>query len=422
MVHFLEVWLHGTRVGTITNLESDYNAFAFDERYLADPHRPTLSLGFLDADANVSLPQRIPRVRLLPFFANLLPEGHLRKYLADQARVNQQRDFALLWLLGDDLPGAVVTSHQSGAGFPSQDSIISERIEADPHVLKFSLAGVQLKFSAIMEPQGGLTIPVHGKDGDWLVKMPSAIYDKVPENEYAMLTFARSVGIDVPHIELIESTSIQNMPTEIRSDLGRALAIKRFDRLDKQRIHIEDFNQIYNQYPAEKYDNVSYDNMLADIWTTLGEAQTREFVRRLIFSVGIGNADMHLKNWSVIYPDAKTPQLSPAYDYVSTIAYIENDALALNLARTRKWSDITYDHLERFARRAKVPRGIVLDSAREMVAQMRDIWPAIKGELDVPGHVLSKIDEQLDLVPIFNGTQITSVSGTMDAIEHQEIA
>ncbi|MBB5536239.1 serine/threonine protein kinase HipA of HipAB toxin-antitoxin module [Rhizobium giardinii] len=30
---------------------------------------------------------------------------------------------------------------------------------------------------------------------------------------------------------------------------------------------------------------------------------------------------MHLKNWSVIYPDRRTA-LAPAYDFVATIAYI----------------------------------------------------------------------------------------------------
>nr|WP_244617037.1 MULTISPECIES: HipA domain-containing protein [unclassified Rhizobium] len=31
------------------------------------------------------------------------------------------------------------------------------------------------------------------------------------------------------------------------------------------------------------------------------------------------NGDMHLKNWSLIYPDRRTPALSPAYDLLSTI-------------------------------------------------------------------------------------------------------
>ena len=46
MAHLLEVRLHDTLVGTITNLDSDYNAFAFEDSYVADSNRPTLSLDF----------------------------------------------------------------------------------------------------------------------------------------------------------------------------------------------------------------------------------------------------------------------------------------------------------------------------------------------------------------------------------------
>ena len=58
------------------------------------------------------------------------------------------------------------------------------RGEAPP--LRFSLAGVQLKFSALMETSKGLTLPVGGAGGDWIVKLPSPRFDAVPENEYAI--------------------------------------------------------------------------------------------------------------------------------------------------------------------------------------------------------------------------------------------
>jgi serine/threonine-protein kinase HipA len=32
----------------------------------------------------------------------------------------------------------------------------------------------------------------------------------------------------------------------------------------------------------------------------------------------IGNGDMHLKNWSLIFSEQITPELAPAYDFVST--------------------------------------------------------------------------------------------------------
>ncbi|HEX3549527.1 MAG TPA: HipA domain-containing protein [Candidatus Elarobacter sp.] len=404
MQNYLDVFLNDYRVGTITNLNADHNAFAFDPSFVADDNRPTLSLGFLNDEGALYEIGRPPRVRLPPFFANLLPEGHLRHYLAQRARVNAQRDFPLLWLLGNDLPGAVIARHPSGTIVPGadDDDRIAVEAERDPNVLKFSLAGVQLKFSAVREADGGLTIPAHGRGGSWIVKLPSSTYPIVPENEYTMLTFARLVGIDVPEIGLVDAADIADMPPEVRTDLGNALYIRRFDRDRGRRIHTEDFAQIFSQYPRDKYKNVSYANMLGGIWRTMGEAQTAEFVRRLVFSIAIGNADMHLKNWSVVYADGKTPTLSPAYDYVSTILYLPNDKLALSIARTKEWADISEDLLVRFARRAAVPPGVVLNAARDMRDRILTELRHLDDADMLPKRYIATIDAHVRSIPLFS--------------------
>jgi serine/threonine-protein kinase HipA len=416
MQHVLDVFLHDYRVGSVTNLGSDHNVFVFDPAYVADAGRPTLSLGFLNAKAELSAPARPQQVKLLPFFANLLPEGQLRTYLAERAQVNPARDFPLLWLLGEDLPGAVVARHSAGIATPPYDDVVvPPEIEDDPRVLKFSLAGVQLKFSAIREASGGLTIPVHGKNGKWIVKMPSATYALVPENEYTMLTFARRVGIEVPEIGLTNSAEIANLPAEVRNDLGNAMYIKRFDRDADARIHIEDFAQIFNQYPAQKYQNVSYANMLGGIWRAMGEVQAAEFVRRLVFSIAIGNADMHLKNWSVIYRDGRTPALAPAYDYVSTIAYVPNDKLALTLARTKEWSQLSDGRIERLARRAGVPRGVVLNAAREMTDRIRTEWPHLNDTQLLPRRFAQALEQHISRIPLFTRRAVHAVGAEPEA-------
>jgi serine/threonine-protein kinase HipA len=66
-----------------------------------------LSLSFEDRLGDLIIEQKSIRTRLPPFFANLLPEGHMREYLASQAKVNSQREFYLLAALGKDLPGAL---------------------------------------------------------------------------------------------------------------------------------------------------------------------------------------------------------------------------------------------------------------------------------------------------------------------------
>ncbi len=223
-----------------------------------------------------------------------------------------------------------------------------------------------------------------------------------------MLTFARRVGIDVPEIGLIDSADISNMPPEVRTDLGKAMYIERFDRDGDRRIHIEDFAQIFRQYPADKYKYVSYGNMLSGIWQKMGQDETAEFVRRLVFSMAIGNADMHLKNWSVIYPDGRTPRLAPAYDYVSTIAYIPDDRLALTIARTKEWRDVSEDRLERFARRAAVPRGVVLGAAREMVDRVRTELPYLNDAGLLPRRFADTIEAHIAQIPLFSNRVIAT--------------
>lgn len=412
MQHALEIYLGDRHLGTITNLTSDHNVFVFDPEYATDPSAPVLSLGFYNAKGEMAASARPPQIRLLPFFANLLPEGHLREYIADRAQVNSERDFPFLSLLGEDLPGAVIARHADGVTLPydNGEPVVDKKIESDPDVLKFSLAGVQLKFSAIQKANGGLTIPVHGKGGEWIVKMPSATYPSVPENEYTMLTFARHVGIEVPEIGLVHAAEVANMPPEVRTDLGDAMYIKRFDRDGDRRIHIEDFAQIFNQYPQDKYRNVSYGNILSGIWRTMGMQETEEFIRRLVFSIAIGNADMHLKNWSVIYPDGKSPRLAPAYDYLSTVVYIPNDKLALTIARTKEWEDVNHDLLERFARRAGVPRGVVLNAARDMVDRIKAEWRHLNDPQLLPARMRNVLDQHIARLPLFNERAVHAVA------------
>ena len=96
-VALLEIRLRGRRIGTLTRLPGDAVLFAFDEAYIEDGQRPTLSLSFKAADGGLVTDIRPVRSRVPPFFSNLLPEGPLRDYLAARAGVHPNREFFLLW-------------------------------------------------------------------------------------------------------------------------------------------------------------------------------------------------------------------------------------------------------------------------------------------------------------------------------------
>ena len=254
-VSVLEVLLYGEPIGTLTQIGGDRTIFAFNDDYIADSGRPVLGLGFKNRYGELLTEFRPYRTRTMPFFSNLLPEARLRDYLAERAGVNPGREFHLLWALGEDLPGAITVRSADGEEWPPE---IGEPLdedsarERDEKALRFSLAGVQLKFSALESASGGLTIPAKGIGGSWIVKLPSERFRGVPENEFSMMSLARKLGMNVPAAGLVNVKDIDGLPPDVVTMDGKALAIERFDRLsDGSRVHTEDFAQIFGVYPEE---------------------------------------------------------------------------------------------------------------------------------------------------------------------------
>lgn len=397
-VDTLEVRLGQTAVGTLARLQNDATLFVFDRAYVEDNNRPTLSLGYKGRDGNLVESLRPTRARLPTFFSNLLPEGHLRQYLAARGGVHPDREFFLLWLVGADLPGDVVTAASDGGLPPRPEAEESTRVE-EQRPLRFSLAGVQLKFSAVMETSGGLTLPVGGVGGDWIAKLPSSRFNAVPETEYALMTLAAAAGIQVPEVRLVPTADIGNLPAGLPEGFGQTLAVRRFDRTEGgRRIHIEDFAQVFGLYAADKYKKASYGNIAEVLWLETGEEGTSEFVRRLVFNVLIGNGDAHLKNWSLIYPDRRTPVLAPAYDLVGTVAYLPDDHLALSLGGTRDFREVDMDRLRSFAVKAGLPVRAVLKVARETAQAVRDLWPQHEPVRMLPAGIREAIERHMKAI------------------------
>ncbi len=130
------------------------------------------------------------------------------------------------------------------------------------------------------------------------------------------------------------------------------------------------------------------------------EADIAEFIRRLTFNTLIGNADMHLKNWSMIYPDRRRAALAPAYDLVSTIPYIPDPKAALNVSRTKRFDEFSEDELSHLAAKARLPRKPVLDTARETVALFHQHWKTAKAGLPLASDVIKAIERHLKTIPI----------------------
>ncbi|MBX3250455.1 MAG: type II toxin-antitoxin system HipA family toxin [Myxococcales bacterium] len=298
-------------------------AFEFDGAYAASAARPVLGRWFED---QIIDPPRTFRGAPLPsFFRNLLPEGALRKIVEKRLGSSTLMEYSMLLRLGENLPGAVrVLSDQLELGL-LEESERRNRKAGDP--FRFALTGMQPKL-ALSEVDDRLTVPLEGEDGYWIAKLGSPGYRHLVENERVVLDWARECGLNVPEHRVIRAAEIANLPGDFEPEQD-VLIVQRFDRGKRGvRVHQEDFAQIFNIAPEERYATQSadlgwahYGSISAVIHAMCGEEDHREYMRRLVFMVLSGNADAHLKNWAVVYPDGLRARLAPVYDFVSTVVY-----------------------------------------------------------------------------------------------------
>lgn len=375
----LGVGLHGKIIGYLNQNTKGNITFRFTESYLSMSDRPVLSQSFEDDLSRTYY----GKDRLLPsFFANLIPEhGALRDLIENNLGVSPGDDLALLEAVGRDLPGAVEIVRIDEDNLQVQEDLeVSAPVADHENVLKkepglrFSLAGVQMKFSVLRNPDR-ITLPASNQDGEWIVKLGSASFPFTVENEYAMMQWAMSAGFDVPECHLQDAKTVSGSLRK-HTDFGdRVFVIRRYDRQAGLRIHQEDFAQVTNLRPALKYDHIKYEQCGGLIKQLLGDEAYYEFIRRLTFVIASGNADAHLKNWSFLYLDKQQPVLAPMYDQVCTIAWPElSSELALKLAGTKNWFTLELRRFESLAERAGADPIKTTETVQETLVQLVDAW------------------------------------------------
>jgi serine/threonine-protein kinase HipA len=137
------------------------------------------------------------------------------------------------------------------------------------------------------------------------------------------------------------------------------------------------------------------------IWREIGEAGLADYIARLVVTTAIGNGDMHLKNWSVIYPGGRTPQLAPIYDYVSTLTYVRHEKLGLNLGGSRRFEDVSLDSFISLANRIKAPARLVANIVKSTVDRIHSEWAGMKKDTDLPRDIIDSVTRQIDTLPLF---------------------
>ena len=194
-----------------------------------------------------------------------------------------------------------------------------------------AVTGVQPKLSLDLEKQKGklLKLTIVGLNGDYILKPPSKEYAELPENEDLTMHLAELVKIKIAKHTLVRLHSGE-----------LAYLTKRFDRKNKDKIAVEDFCQLSENLTEHKYrGSIEKLGRLTYQYTTNKGFESQRLFELVLFSYLTGNADMHLKNFSLIENKQGEYELSPAYDLLSTALVITDDkeesALTINGKKSR---------------------------------------------------------------------------------------
>lgn len=252
-------------------------------------------------------------------------------------------------------------------------------------------------------------LPAKDELGDWYVKLAGPRYNDLPSVEAATMSWARAVGLDVPEHRLVPVEHLFDVDPGFALGTVTAFAIQRFDRVAGRRIHQEDFAQVLEIHPFDKYGGVgrlavSYDSLTRLVTDACGDDARREFVSRLAFMIASGNDDAHLKNWSFQWlPGQARPRLSPCYDLVATVAWPEfgwstnaEPELALPFARSKRLADLDAARVAAFAQRARAPDGVEIFMAA--LERAREAWRGV--EADAPERMRTALQEHWSRVPV----------------------
>ncbi len=333
--------INGQTVGHLTE-DRDVWSFQYHEDWLASADRyeisPKLALRqepFVDGSTTRPVQW---------FFDNLLPEGELRKLLADDARVSIDDAWGMLSYIGAESAGAL-TLLPSGAEpqpaglVPLTDDALQRRIDALPHrslsaesPKRMSLAGAQHKLP-VSVANSGLFEPKGSESSTHILKPDSRnpSYPHSVINEYFCMRLADTVKLPVPEV------SMRRVPAPV-------YLVTRFDRSHGngavQRIHTFDGAQLLSIQGGQKYSHATPHHLRQCLDNCRARVSARiNLFRWVVFNILVGNSDAHLKNVSFMVGPAGI-ELAPFYDLLSTAVYHTSEYLLTHAPDEPAWPDV----------------------------------------------------------------------------------
>ena len=324
-------------VGMLTGDDAADTVFRYDPAYRSSPEATAVS---------ISLPlqeEPFTPIQTTRFFDGLLPEGYLRRTLAEWMRVPEGDYISILHALGRECLGALRIAEKGEPSNASYERLSSGQIRqlAEEGVSRsidlviqsrLSLTGASGKVGLYYDSSNNAWYLPHGMAASThIVKQSHVRLGGIVTNEQLCLMTAAACRINVPHSFII------NTGKKAESDV--LFATERYDRQISEevpgisglprplRLHQEDFAQAMGISASDKYESAGglYMKRMFDILRQYSANPIEDQLKlwdRIVFNCLIGNADGHIKNYSLLYgSDLKSIRLAPAYDIVSTAVY-----------------------------------------------------------------------------------------------------
>ena len=277
---------------------------------------------------------------------------------ADDARSGWHRNCIRAFFGTDRLPSLEMTNDR-----------LTELATQTVHAGR-TVAGVQRKLSVHLSQQEGASrLTLVGYPAGYILKPPAPEYAQLPENEHLTMGLAGIVGINtVPHGLIF------------LADGAPAYITRRVDRRQKwpHGVPMEDLCQLSQRLTEDKYRS-SYEQAGKVIgrYSSQPGVDLAEFFLLVVFSFVAGNADMHLKNFSLYRPREEWI-LAPAYDLLSTHLVIPDDPEEVALVLNGKKRKLTRADFLAFAGTIGVHSRAATGLIDSVIGRRSDIMTAIR--------------------------------------------
>lgn len=253
-----------------------------------------------------------------------------------------------------------------------------------------TVTGVQAKLSLdisrghVGEPQ---RFTIVGLWGRFILKPQTDRFVSLPENEDLTMHLAEAAGIKtVPH-------------SLVRFADGELCYItRRIDRSKKgEKIAMEDMCQLSERLTEDKYKG-SYERIAKLIrrYSSAPLLDVVNFWEVVVFSWLTGNADMHLKNFSLFRP-ADDYMLTPAYDLLSTSLVMPEDDEELALTLNGKKKRLKREDFEKAMRDSGMDAKAITNLFSRF-AKVIPVWHELIDESFLPVEMQEDYHEKIDMM------------------------